>query len=420
VIDGTFELLDMVIAPFEIDATPSMERQMSPLTPTGPRPTVSVVRRAAVTIIATIAILGCNTPGEPAPPSRALVLPASVAEKSPDGPATVTVLASGLNNPRGLKFGPDGNLYVAEGGTGGFNPPTFGLCAQVPAVGPYTGSPTGSRISKISSGGVRTTVIENLPSSSTSVETGMLTSGVADVAFIGNTLYGLLSGAGCSHGVPSVPNQVFRVNGNGMPTMIANLSHYYQTNPTANEDEDDFEPDGTPYSMIAVRGDLYVVEPNHGSLDRVSLDGSINRVADISTTMGHIVPTTVSYHGDFFVGNLNTFPVVPGSAQILKVTPSGELKPWVTGLSTVLGSVWDGRGRLYVLESTTVAGNPTPGTGRIRRIDPSGQATTIAENLFLPSALTLGPDGNFYVSNVGFGPLGLVVGHGEILKVAIN
>jgi hypothetical protein len=296
----------------------------------------------------------------------------------------------------------------------------LGQCAQVPAVGPYTGSPTGSRISKISSGGVRTTVIENLPSSSTSVETGMLTSGVADVAFIGNTLYGLLSGAGCSHGVPSVPNQVFRVNGNGMPTMIANLSHYYQTNPTANEDEDDFEPDGTPYSMIAVRGDLYVVEPNHGSLDRVSLDGSINRVADISTTMGHIVPTTVSYHGDFFVGNLNTFPVVPGSAQILKVTPSGELKPWVTGLSTVLGSVWDGRGRLYVLESTTVAGNPTPGTGRIRRIDPSGQATTIAENLFLPSALTLGPDGNFYVSNVGFGPLGLVVGHGEILKVAIN
>ena len=30
--------------------------------------------------------------------------------------SNVSVFAEGFNNPRGLKFGPDGNLYVAEGG----------------------------------------------------------------------------------------------------------------------------------------------------------------------------------------------------------------------------------------------------------------------------------------------------------------
>ena len=37
-------------------------------------------------------------------------------------PETTEVIAAGLNNPRGLNFGPEGALYIAEAGSGGAGP----------------------------------------------------------------------------------------------------------------------------------------------------------------------------------------------------------------------------------------------------------------------------------------------------------
>ena len=77
--------------------------------------------------------------------------------------------------PRGLKFGPDGYLYVATAGFGGTDSTE---CIQViPPVGPYK-SGYNSKIVKISPSGTVSTVADKLPSS---VNHEGATMGVADV-----------------------------------------------------------------------------------------------------------------------------------------------------------------------------------------------------------------------------------------------
>jgi hypothetical protein len=51
------------------------------------------------------------------------------------------------------------------------------------------------------------------------------------------------------------------------------MSTVCKNNPVKNPDPFDFEPEGTPCSMISQDDQPVVVEPNHVELDEVSTDG---------------------------------------------------------------------------------------------------------------------------------------------------
>lgn len=355
------------------------------------------------------------------------------------GAPSVTIFASGFNNPRGLTFGP-GGLYVAEGGLGGTHSSASDNCPQAHgAAAPYFGSTNdpvlGGRVSKIDRKGNVSTVVSALPSSQTSPALGNLVSGVSSVAFLGHKLYGLLAGAGCSHGVPDVPNGIFKVGKKGTWKLIADLGAFQAANPVAQTDDEDFEPDGTWYSMTAAGGSLYPMDSNHGELDKVKRNGKISRVVDISAQLGHVVPTAIvlgskgKHHGrgwfhhggspQFLISNLGVFGPEDGStpnSSVWAIDKKGKITQRATGLEQVLGLAFRG-GKLYALEMSTTPGGPTPGTGALVQVGPKGPVKTIASGLIFPTGLAVGRDGAFYVSEQGFG---FGAGEGRVLKITTH
>ena len=355
-------------------------------------------------------LTGCDsTSEEPLSPTSRPAVSTSEANTS----ATATVFATGLRFPRGFTFGADGSLYVAEAGNGGTRTTSPSQCEQVaPPIGPYSAGRS-ARISKIDRQGRRTTFATGFPSAQDALGSVI---GVADVAFLDGRLYALLAGGGCSHGMAAIPAGIARVSASGDWNMVANLSAVVRGNPVAHPAAD-FEPDGAWYSMLGLDGKLFVVEANQGQVLRVNPDTRrVNRIIDISASEGHAVPTALGErNGVLHLSNLGLFPITPRTQKVWRLTRGGDLSLAARGLTAVLGIDFDSRGRLYVLETSREEGFPTPGAGRVVRLNGDGTRQTIVSGLFLPTAMRFGPDRRLYISNKGYGP----PQPGEILRVNV-
>ena len=345
-------------------------------------------------------------------------------------PPNATVYASGLNGPRGLTFGPDGALYVAEAGTGG-TLSTAGVCTQVIApVGPYKGG-TSARILKVVDGKVAV-LATGLPSTVDSMGDII---GVSDVAFLDGQLYALIAGGGCSHGNPILPNGIVRVDGKrGTWDYIDDLSLALAEHPPAYNTYNDFEPDGVPMSLATEGGALFLAEPNHAQIFRVGPHGATHLAYDYSFHFADVTPTGIAFReGNLYVGNFGIFPARAHTERITTLsrdisffdtTPGLETKPSDigklrlaasrAGFTTIMSVKFGPDGLLYALEFSDASGYPTPGLGKVVRLNREGAIEEVVTGLTVPTGLAFGPDRAMYIANAGAaGP-----GAGEILRVS--
>ena len=239
------------------------------------------------------------------------------------------MVASGLFNPRGLNFGPEGALYVAEAGTGGSGPCIVNSNNLRVCYG-ATGAVTRITLGRKSS---QERIVTGLPSLAGA--TGASATGAHDVEFQGRGNGYVTIGAALD------PER--RSNDPGNPAFASvglKFGQLVRFQPNGkwsfNEDLALFEglanPDGgledsNPYGLLALPGRQVFVDAGGNSLNAVAANGSISNLAVFqngTTATGQsfqAVPTSVTIgpDGDLYVGQLTGFPFPGGLARVYRV-----------------------------------------------------------------------------------------------------
>ena len=355
----------------------------------------------------------------------AAVVPAAAAVSaqadSPPAPA-VTVVASHLNNPRGLAW-ENGQLYVAEAGRGGKN-----ICATDP-TGSTTCVGTTGAISRVTPGHV-TRLVRGL--FSVSGEGGIAAEGMVAVSVDDGQVYGQMAASPAEIPPTGLPQWIVKraqsqlgqfgmVRGTSFATLAGvGAADFAWTAQHQNLVPDQF-PDANPNGLLVDDGTAYVADAGANALSVVRR-GDVKVAKFFGTPSGSVtdaVTTCVAEGPDhaLYLGELLGGSFEPGHARIWRVSrENGQLvkRVWARGLTTVQGCGFDRAGNFYATEFQVDGLNESPAAnpmGAVVKIAPDGTRTTLGEGqLYWPSGFAAGRDGAIYVSNCsispgsGFGP----------------
>jgi hypothetical protein len=327
-------------------------------------------------------------------------------------------VATGLWNPRGINFAPNGDLYVAEAGRGGpgpcvpspvfpFPPRCYGETGAVTLITPNEASPEH---------GFRR-VVTGLPS--LVLGSGTAEGGPSDVAFHGTSAY-VTMGLG---GNPSVRQQL-----GGKAALLGTLLHATPSGQykavidiagaEAAANPDGAAVDSNPYSVLVQPGRRIVADAGANALFSGAANGNGAVFAASLRGAGVIqtVPTSVAEgpDGAIYVGLLTGFPFVPGTAPVLRISSDGSsVSTYASGFTAIIDLAFDAGGALYVLEVIRGGGPPSP-PGQLVRQCPGGDRSVLLSGLTFPGGVAIGPDGAAYITNYGTTP------NGEVLRLPLT
>lgn len=332
-------------------------------------------------------------------------VPAGAATATPKA-ATVATVTSGLDNPRGLAFLPNGTLAVAEAGHGG------DVCINGGAV--CIG--TSSQVSTINlANGTHTPLVTGLFSMTLVSEGANL--GVGGLSVQGGRLLAIegeypqqfadVSCAGQPADCPQVlataratAGTLAKVTPSGHWHTIAGVGAFdFQW--TVDQAIPGAELDSNPYGLLGLPGRTLVADAGSNTLVSVAANGRITVLhrfpnpvpAEPFPTDGVPTCATLTPSGQLYVADL--------SGRIWRMTNGGTVATQVLPASSGLhftGCQADPAGNVYFVSLFSGTPFPGPTSGSILKLTPAGAISTVVSGLNFPNKLAIGSDGSLYVS----------------------
>jgi hypothetical protein len=344
---------------------------------------------------------------------------------SADTNAVMSTVATGLNHPRGLEFGPNGGLYIAEAGTGGAGP-----CTTLPTGLPVCYGTTGAVVEVL--GGVQSDYITGLPSIGDNPLTEAL--GAHDIAFDENGDMFVLIGLGTDPNVLEAGGdldglgfaQIVQDDGAGGFTPVVSIGPYEIAN-----NPHPATVDTNPFALLSSTSGHTVADAGGNSILEIDAGLTISHTAVFpsivmtnpfpppDTVPMQAVPTglAIGPDGAQYISQLTGFPFPVDGANIFRKEAGVPYTVHESGFTNILDVDFDSMGNMYVLEMAQngLLGAGTDPTGALIKVAPDGTRTTIAtDGLVLPTGMVVGPDDAIYVSN--FGVMG---GIGEVVRITM-